>query len=647
MTQLKNLFNPIVIGALELKNRIVVPPHVTLLANEMGFVTERLINYHIERAKGGVGLIIIEPASVESPRGNIVPRQLRIDRDKFMVGLGELTEAVHSYGAKIAVQLIHAGRATNLSITDGEELVSASDVACHERGGEPRALSIPEIEEIVEKFAEGARRAQISGFDAVEFHGAHGYLIANFLSPLTNKRTDKYGGNLEGRVRFSTEIVRRTREKVGYEFPISFRISGDEFYEGGNTLRDTKIIAKHLREAGVNIIHVSGGAPESVVYTVAPMGIEPGFMVEIAAGIKDAVDIPVIAVGKINDPILADKIIGENKADLVAMCRALIADPMLPQKALEGKLDDIRPCIACNWGCVMRTVIKPGFGGLPLTCALNAEVGREKDYEIKPAEFKKRILVVGGGPAGLEVARVASLRKHDVTLYEKTNRLGGQLILAATPPHKREIVKAIDYLVGQVNKLPIKVELGMAVTEETVEELKPDVVVIAIGALPKIPDIPGAQKGNVITSWDLLSGKASCGKSVAIVGGGMVGCEVADYLMEKGKEVTVLEMLSEVATDMETRVRYLFFQRSSGKIRFIKNVKVIEILEDGLLYMDKRWETTKLYAESVVLALGSVRNSSLDVLQGKVPKLHFIGDCNKPRKILEAIHDASRVAREI
>jgi len=647
MTQLKHLFKPITIKTLELKNRIVLPAQATLFANEMGFVTERLINYHIQKAKGGVGLIIIEVTCVESPRGRVIPRQLRIDHDKYIIGLSELADAIHSYGAKVALQLHHAGRATNLICTDGEQLVSSSDVPCLERGGNPRALTIPEIEDLVEKFAESARRAQSCGFDAVEFHGAHGYLIANFLSPLTNKRNDKYGRDIEGRMRFAIDIILRTREKVGREFPISFRISGDEFHEGGNTTKETRIIAKHLQEAGVDVLNVSGGGPESVIYTCAPMGIEPGFMADVAAEIKKAINIPVIAVGKINDPFLADRIIEEEKADLVAIGRALIADPEFPKKALEGRFEDIRPCIACNWGCIMRTVPRPSFGGLPLSCTLNAEVGRERDYKITPSEVKKMVVIVGGGPAGLEAARVASLRKHEVTLFEKADKLGGQLLLACIPPLKKEIEKAIQYLAGQVRRLPIEVNLNSEVEENTIQKLKPDAVIVAIGAFPAIPDIPGVQRENVFVSWDVLSGKAIRGNNVAVIGGGSLGCEVADYLAENGKTVTILEMLPDVATDMELRMRYLFFKRNKDRIRIIRNVKVMEIFDDALIYMDRDWKERKLDVEATVIATGSVRNAGLDSLQGKVPELYYIGDCLKPRNILDAIHDASRVAREI
>ncbi|MEM3726324.1 MAG: NADH:flavin oxidoreductase, partial [Candidatus Bathyarchaeia archaeon] len=398
---MRKLFEPFQIGTMKLKNRIVMPPMGTNFSNEDGTVTQRLTNYHVERAKGGVGLIIVEGAYVE-PRGKGSIKQLGVDHDNKIPGLRDLVTAVKANGAKVALQLFHGGRQSHSSII-GTQPVSASEVPCRLTGETPRALTTSEIEELVEVFAEAARRVKEAGFDAVEIHGAHGYLINQFLSPLTNKRTDKYGGDVKKRARFLLEILERIREKVGESYPVLCRINGDDYIEGGIKLEEAKIIAKMLEDGGVDALHISGGIYDSPIpVTTAPMALPHGVMVHLAAGIKKVVNVPVIAVGRLDDPKLAEEILQQGKADLVSMGRALLADPYLPKKIADGALDEINPCIACD-ECIGRL-----FFNEDIACTVNAALGREEEYRIEKAKVRKRVLVVGGGPAGMEAARVSA-----------------------------------------------------------------------------------------------------------------------------------------------------------------------------------------------------------------------------------------------
>ncbi len=390
MTEFRKLFEPIQIGNIQLRNRIVMPAMGTQLASDTGAVTERLIDYHVERARGLVGLNITEVACVDSPLGKTIVNQLRIDHDRYVPGLNHLAQSIHACGGKIAVQLHHAGRQTSLAVTDGLQSVSASDVEYYDRHGippgawvsKPRPLTIEEIEGLVEKFADSADRAKRAQMDAVEVHGAHGYLIGQFLSPYTNKRTDGYGGSLERRMRFALEILQRVREKVGAHFPVIFRISADEMIPEGLKLGEAKVICKTLENAGVDAINVSAAIYESEHWCEQPMATPRGCLTHLSAGIKEAVGVPVIAVGRINDPTLAERILQEGKADMVAMGRALLADPELPRKAREGRLEDIRKCTACNIGCIYRV----GWQGLSISCQVNPSVGREREFRIVPAD---------------------------------------------------------------------------------------------------------------------------------------------------------------------------------------------------------------------------------------------------------------------
>ena len=646
------LLEPIQIGSMELRNRIVMPPMGTNFANENGVVTQRLIDYYVERAKGRAGFIIVEATCVESLLGKFGAHQVSIDADKYLPELADLVEAVHLHGAKIAVQLHHAGRQTTLEATEGRTPVSSSNVPYIDNyispGSivcRPRSLKLKEIGELVEKFGEGARRAKSLGFDAVEIHGAHGYLVAQFLSPFANKRTDKYGGSFDGRLRFAVEVVKCVRAKVGADYPISFRISADEFIKGGITLGLAKKIAVRLQDAGINVIHVSGSLAETEHMCEGPMSLERGYMVHLAEGIKKVVNIPVIAVGRINDPEFADRILQDGRADLVAMGRALIADPMLPLKTMQGRVGEVRKCIACDYGCAGRVI----FSGLHMTCNINPDVGKEREYQITRAEKSKRVIIAGGGIAGMEAARVAVLRGHDVTLHEKTNSLGGQLTLAAKPPHKEELLNILDYLQGQMDKLRVTVELSKEVTPELVDQEKPDAVIVATGATPIIPSIQGIESEHVITAWDVLAGKVDAKDESVILGVGETACETAEYLWELGKKVTLAGgRRGGLALDMDPINRYMLLRRlEEKKIPAYVKCKFESITDAGIVVCEVRGKRT-LKAESIILALGSKSNSELaKALSGKVPEVYAAGDCVEPRRSLEAIHEGSWAARQI
>lgn len=641
---LKKIFEPIQINSLELKNRLVVPAMGTNLANPDGTVSERLKDYLVARAEGGFGLIITEVTAI-SPYGKGLPFQLSIWDDKFIPGFADLANAIHAKEAKIAVQLYHPGRQTFSFIT-GQPLVAPSAIPCPVCREIPKELTVEEIWELEEQFAEGARRAKEAGIDAVEIHGAHGYLVAQFMSGYANHRTDAYGGDLEGLLRFPIEIIHKIREKVGADYPIIFRLSGDERVPGGRTIQETKAVAPPLEQAGVDAFHVSTGVYASFDYIIAPMAIPPGYNVS-AAEIKKAASVPIITVGRINDPRMAEEILKEGQADLVAMGRASLADPELPKKAAAGNYDDIRWCIACNQGCIDRVF---DLEKIYISCLVNPTVGKEREMALIPALRSKKVLVVGGGPGGMEVARVAALRGHEVYLYEREGKLGGQFSLAAIPPCKQEITKIITYLSIQIKKAGVKVTLGKEVTEETIDDLQPDTIVIATGGVPVVPDIPGIEQEGVVTAFDILRGKVTPGRRILVVGGGMVGCETADFLGQiMGCRVTLVEALPKIAQDVGSATRYFLLQRlAQEKASIITSASVKRFVKDGAILERNDEEETLSGFDTIVLATGIAPvNELASRIQGKIKEMYVIGDAKQPRKALDAIAEAAEIGRKI
>lgn len=646
------LFEPCRLGKLEVANRIVMPPISSNFSNR-GFVTDRMLDYYGERARGEVGLVIVEDAVVDFPVGCHVRKPLIIDDDKYLAGLRRLARTIKGGGAKAAQSLVHGGRRAG-RIENGQLLVTrgalpvAPSAFPHPRLGYvvPRELSLEEIEELEDKFAQAAWRVAEAGFDLVSIHGAHMYLISQFLSPLSNRRQDIYGGDLTGRLRFLLEIIQRIKKKVGNDYPILVRINGEEPIEGGLTLEEVKEIARRLEAAGVNCISVSAGAAailprRDFPMSIAPMRVPRACIVPLAAAVKQAVSIPVMTANRIVTPQLAEEILEQDKADLIGIARGLLADPEWPKKAKDGKEDEIRYCIGCMY-CVQRVVEK----GVDLRCTVNASLGQETEYKVVPAAKPKTVFIAGGGAAGLEAARVSAARGHMVHLFE-TEQLGGQINLACVPPGKAEIKLFLDFEKAQISKLGVKVE-HKALTCETVKQARPDAVVVATGAQPIMDSVLGAERRNVVTAWQVLKDKVTPKDKVVVLGGGEVGAETAEYLAQRGSQVTIVEMLPGVATDMDdTSRQLLLFSLQDLGVKMVTRATAKEITDLGVL-IDHRGKQELIEADTVVLALGvQPRRELAEQLTGLGTELYVVGDCAEPRRLPEAVSDAFKAALKL
>ncbi len=665
---LKMLFTPIKVGQMELKNRIVMPA-MHYLSSWEGMLLPHHTDYFVERAKGGAALIIIGGCTIDETSGAV--NMISARDDKFIPGLAALAKAVQGQGAKIAAQLYHAGRYSHSLLMGGRQSISSSPMRSKFTGETPRELSIPEIQQVQKNYAVAAGRIKRAGFDAVEVIASAGYLISQFLSPLVNRRLDEYGGDYENRMRFGLEVAREIRKEVGPDFPIIFRVAGNEFMEGGLENKESQVFCKELEKAGVDMINVTGGWHETRVPQIT-MGLPRGGFTYLAQGIKQAVSIPVMACNRINDPFLADQILRDGQADLIGFARGLIADPELPNKALGGRVDEINYCIACNQGC-----FDPIFDQKPQTCLVNARAGAEGKLTLEPAKRKKKIMIIGGGPAGLETARVAALRGHEVCLYEKNEKLGGQLPLAAVPPGRGEFLVFVEYLEKQMEKLKVAVHTRTEVTPFHVELEKPDAVIVATGAEPLVPEIKGVDRPNVVLAWDVLSGKVDTGKEVVIIGGGAVGLETALFLARKGtidaetlyflmfnqaerletlnsllyrglKRITVVEMLKKIGQDIGTSTRWTILQDLARLgVKTMTNTRAKEITAAGVI-VEREGDEMLIPGDTVAVAAGAKPvNSLYERIKSQVQEVYLIGDAKTPRKALEAVAEGLEVGRTV
>jgi NADH:flavin oxidoreductases, Old Yellow Enzyme family len=659
------LFSPAQIGMLQLRNRLVMTP-MHLGYCPKGEVDDQLIEFYRARAHGGVGLIIVGGCGIDRIGNALGMPQL--DDDHYISGLRRLVDAVHLEGAKIIPQLYHAGRYAHSAMT-GQQSVAPSPIPSRLTGQTPVELTGEKIAEIIASFASAAKRAQIAGFDGVEILASAGYLISQFLSPLTNQRTDCYGGGLQARMTFGLEVVAAVRGAVGLDYPIIARVAGNDFMPGSHTNAESRVFCQALEKAGVNALNVTGGWHETPVPQLT-MNVPPGAYVYLASGIKRAVSIPVIACNRINTSKLAEKILREGKADFIGMARPLLADPELPNKAMSGDSETIRPCIGCNQGCLDNV-----FRLKPVTCLVNAEAGREAVLgSICPAARVYKILVIGAGAAGMEFSRVATQRGHKVTIWEEQAQPGGQLSLAAAPPGREDFLNLRTYLANACLELGVSICYNVKATPEnilaSVQKGEFERVVIATGSCPVIPPIVIEKGVEILQAWDVLAGREKVGQNVIIIGGGAVGVETALYLAESGtidnktlrflmlqhaetekelyhlltrgnKEITVLEMTKGIGRDIGPSTRWsMLADLKRHNVNCIDETKVLEVHKDSVL-VESAEVRKVLKADTIIFAAGSRSVNELYLtLQHELEGLSVIGDALNPRKALDAIHNA-------
>ena len=638
MNNFSHLFEPIQIGKTTVKNRIFMPPLSTNLADK-GYVTDALVEHYSNRARGGVGLIVTEVTTVE-PTYTYLPGDMSIYDDSYIPGWKKLVDAVHKYDTKILSQLFHPAYMA-FPVPGTPQLIAPSNVGPYYAKSAPRAVTVEELHVLVRQFGEAALRFKKAGGDGVEIQCAHAHgLLGGFLTPLYNKRTDEYGGDINGRLRLTLEVIREVRKQCGDDFIIDVRISGDEYSEGGLTLNDMIYVSKQLEKEGVDFLHVSGGNTIKRGSSMPAPGTSPAPHAHASEEIRKHVHIPVATVARINEPWVAEELIADGKADICMIGRANLCDSEFANKAREGRTDDIRPCIGCG-RCLTGIMF-----GKPIACTVNPSV---ETNDIDEADVKKKVLVIGGGPAGMEAAYVAKKRGHEVVLCEKENELGGLLRLAAVPISKQELCKVIKFMARRLNNEGIDVRTGCEVTPQMLEdEFKDYEIICSTGAKPK--EIEAfKQFKQTMTADDILSGRKFPGRKIVILGGGSVGCETADYLaplvndlFPANRDVTVIEMTGSLMTGDGGAAKSRLTQRLMSKgVKLLLNAQVKKVDESTITYEQDGEEHTIKDADTLVFAVGYTPTKV------EYENAHYIGDCGKVGNLKDAISGAYQLAKSL
>jgi len=640
----EKLFQPLRLGGLTLPNRVIMTTVKLGYSDQKGEVTDRHTAFYTRRAQGGVALITTEPLYVQR-NGREIPTQLGIHDDRLVPGMRHLVDAVHAAGGRIMAHINHAGRAANPKLIPDGDLVSASDTFCPSNQVTPRPLASIEIAEIVSAFREAARRVREAGFDAIEIPFSHGYLIHQFLSPYTNQRADEYGGLFENRMRFGTEVLAGVRDQVGADFPIIVRMNAADYVEGGLELPDALELARKLEALGVNAVSVTSGTMcESVPFCLYPTGTPKAHLLPMSARIREVVNLPVIVAGRIRTPDVAREALRTGQTDLIGLGRSFLADPDWVSKVEAGDEGAILLCAACHQGCLAQ--LRKGAG---TSCVFNPLTGREAEVSITPSDQPRNVMIVGGGPAGMEAAFVAAQRGHHVKLYEQENRLGGQFNLAAKAPHKEEFLDILQYQNLMAERAGVDIRLNTRVTPEMASSLNPDVLILATGGIPLTIHFPGLEDTRWMLASDLLDGGLRVESPTAfVIGGGLVGLETADFLASQGVKVTLVEMLDEVGGDMDPLAKAMITKRLKGNgvkiytgtrvLRMKKNTVIVQQAEKEILFP----------IETVVIAVGVRSNRELpDALHESDLEIYVIGDAVEPRKALDAVREGFEVGNKV